>query len=120
MSASPSYPLDGLFPGLSPDQLIAEEEAAELPVPSTLRKRTLPSEDTDIEDEPEDGGESPSPGDAGSQGRSSSVTHLNPGTLEMDQAVRRMAKRLKLSNENVSLVEQFSQVSSTNPLCKTN
>jgi len=119
MSTSPKSPLDGLFPGLNPDQLIAEEEAAELSVPSTLGKRTLPSGDTDNEYE-DDGPKSPSPGGESSPDHSSSVTHPNPGTLEMDQAVRRMAKRLKLSNENLSLVEHFAQVSSTNPLCRTN
>ena len=118
MSNSPKYPLNDLFPGLSLDQLIAEEEAAELSVPSTLGKHTLPSRDTDSEDE--DNGGSPSPEGESSPDRSSSVTRLNPGTLEMDHAIQRMAKRLKLSNENVSLVEQFAQVSSTNPLCKMN
>ena len=118
MSALTS-PLDHLFPGLSPDQLIAEEQdhrAAEFSVPSTLGKRTSPSGGIDTEDE--DDGESPNPGGESSPDRSSSTTRPNPRTLEMDQAIRKLAKRLKLSNESVSLVEQFTQVSTTKPLLK--
>lgn len=108
MSASSESPLDTLFPGLSPDELIAEEQdhqATEFSTPSTLRKRTSPSGGANTEDE----GDRESPGPK-SESRSNLVTRPNPGTLEVDQAVRRMAKRLKLSNESVSLVEQFAQV----------
>ena len=55
--------------------------------------------------------EPPSPGRESSPSHLSSATHLNPGTLQMEQTIRRTAKRLKLSNESISLVEQFAQVS---------
>ena len=120
MSALAS-PLDNLFPGLSPDQLIAEEQdhqGAEFSVPSTLRKCTSPSGGINTEDK--DDGESPNPRGESSPDHSSSTTCLNPGTLEMDQAIWKLAKQLKLSNENVSLVEQFTQVSTTKPLLEMN
>jgi len=103
-----------LFAGLSPEDLIAQEaehQATEPPTSSTLGKRTSPSGDPDDddhgEDEEEQGGENP-PSNSGS------ATHQNPGSLRMEQAIRRTAKRLKLSNEDISLVEAFAQVSAVN------
>jgi hypothetical protein len=123
MSTSPRSPLDDLFPGLSADQLIAEEqdhEDTEFSAPSTLGKRTSPSGGVDTEDEDEGNGRSLSPEGESSPNRPSSVTRPNSGMLEMDQAIRRTAKRLKLSNENISLVEKFTQVSLTSPPLETN
>src|SRR6266478_6550043 len=85
-------PESDLFSGLSVEELIAEEEKqdTELPVTSTLGKRTSTSQN-DEDDNDDSDEESPGPGGESSQGRSSSVAHQDPGTLRMDQAVRRTA-----------------------------
>jgi len=116
MPTSPESPLDALFGGISAEQLIAEEQESQDPeplAPSVLGKRTSPSKDIDSDDE--GNGESPSPGGETSPS-SSSTAHPNPATLQIGQTMRRMAKRLRFSNENVSLVEQFTQVGVINPL----
>ena len=105
----------GLFAGLTAAEIIAQEhehQATELSAPSALGKRTSPSGDADS-DGRDDEEPPPSPGHESSPSHSTSVTHPSPGTLQMEQAIRRMAKRMKLSNESISLVEQFSQVSIT-------
>ena len=111
MSVSSDPPPHSFFAGLSTEQLIAEEQehqATRLLTHSILGKRTSPS--GSIESDNEGNRESPSPGDEDSSSHPSSVTHPNPASLQMDQVIRRMAKRLKLSNESISLVEQFAQV----------
>lgn len=113
MSASPDSPLHSLFTGLTTDQVIAEEQGYQTtqpPVRSILGKRTPPLGDKESDDE--DDGESPNPGEGNPHSRPSSV---NPASLQMEQVVRRMAKRFKFSNESISLVEQFSQVHATKP-----
>ena len=60
------------------------------------------------------------PKGASSSGCSNSVAQLNAGMLRMDQAIQRIAKRLKLSNESTSLVEQFAQVSLKAPPLASN
>lgn len=112
--------LQDLFPGLDADQLIAEEQEHQtdvLLVPSVLGKRTSPSGDAESDIE----GDGESPGTEGDSLPShlSSATHPNPATLQMEQAIRRTAKRLRLSNENISLVERFAQVSTPNSLFET-
>ena len=112
MSASPASLLESLFAGSSTEELIAEEQehqATEVSVPSVLGKRTSPSGGVDSDDDSD--GESSIPGNDNLPSRSNSATHPNPGSLQVEQAIRRMAKRLKLSNENISLVEQFTQAS---------
>ena len=109
MSTSP-----GLFAGLTAVEIIAQEQehqAAELPAPSALGKRASPSGDADSNGRDDE--EPLSPGRENSQSHSILVTHPNPGMLQMEQTIRRMAKWLKLLNENISLVEQFYQVSIT-------
>lgn len=114
MSTAPTTPglsLETLFGGLDPDQIIAdEEEDLTLPV-SILGKRTAPpgqiSNGNDDDDE-ENG--SPDPEGRDLQGRSGPATQINTGTLQIEQIIRRTAKRLRLSHESTSLVEQFSQV----------
>ena len=121
MSTSPDSPLGGLFAGLSADQLIAEEEDCQgipPPTPSTLGKRTLPPGSNENEDDSDE--ESASPGNESLPSNPSSLTHPNTRTLQMDQAIRKMTKRLKLSSENVSLVEQFSQVGIVDSPLRTN
>jgi hypothetical protein len=115
MSPSSDSPLDNFFTGLSADQLIAEEEECQTsqplrPAQPVLGKRTVPPGD-DRSDDDGNGG-SPSPGDRDSPGHSTSV---NPASLHVEQVIQRMAKRLKLSYENTSLVEQFSQVHIAKP-----
>ena len=103
----------GLFIGLDVDSELAGDEedlrTTEPQVPSTLGKHHSPSslgESSDEEDE-----ESPW-GTEGEPPRSHSVslTRPNPGTLQEEQAARKMAKRLKLSGDDASLVEGFSRV----------
>ena len=121
MSNSSGSLLDALFAGLSTEQLIAEEQEhqePELVTTSTLGKRTSMSPDPDSDDNNEE--DSPGPEGASSLGRSNSVAQPNAGTLRMDQAIRRIAKRLKLSNESTSLVEQFAQVSLKDPPLASN
>jgi len=111
--------LQNMFAGLNADQLIAEEQEHqndELPAPSVLGKRTSPSGDAGSDGE--DDGELPGPGGESLLSRLSPATHPNPATLQMEQTIRRMAKRLKLSNKSTSLVEQFAQVSTVGPLLK--
>lgn len=114
MSPAPNFSLSNLFGGLDADELIAHEEedqTAEPPAPSTLGKRPSPAQDDgegDDEEEPSNSrGEDP-------PGRSDSTTHSESTSLQMGQAIRRAVKRLRLSDENIALVEQFSQVSVTN------
>lgn len=106
MPVPPERPPNGFFDDLDPDQLDGEEEGGQVtepPVTPTLRKRSLQSGDSESEDE---GG----PGREDSSSQPSSATHSNAGTLQMEQTVRRTAKRLKLSNEDTAVVERFSQV----------
>jgi len=122
MSTRSVLPPQGLFAGLTADQLIAEEQehqADELPAPSVLGKRTTPSGDVGSDSEGDGDEEPPGRRGGGLPSHSSPGTHPNPATLQMEQTVRRMAKRLKLPNESISLVEQFSQVDTTNPLFET-
>lgn len=113
MSPAPNFSLSNLFGGLDADELIAHEEedqTAEPPAPSTLGKRPSPAQDDEGDDEEEPSnsrGEDP-------PGRSDSTTHSESTSLQMGQAIRRAVKRLRLSDENIALVEQFSQVSVTN------
>jgi len=121
MSTSPTSLLDGLFTGSSADELIAEEQehqTTEVRAPSVLGKRTSPSGDVDSDNEND--GEVPSPRTENPPSRSSSVARPTSGSLLVEQAIRRAAKRLKLSNENVSLVEQFAQVSVSLPVIANN
>lgn len=109
-----------LFSGLSPEDLIAEEEehqGTELSARSTLGKRAAPSEDSDHESQ---GGEEEqtSPRNENPPSRPGSTTHQNPGSLRIEQAIRRTAKRLKLPNEDISLLETFTQVSAANLILK--
>ena len=110
-TTSPPAP-PSLFTGLDMDQLIAEEEqhqALESQSPPTLGKRLLPSRDvSENEDEEPPGSE-----DEGPAHRSAPAARLNSGSLRVGQAIRKASKRLKLSNENTSLIEQFSKASAT-------
>ena len=90
---------------------IEEHQAAELPAPSALGKHASLSGDANSNGRDDE--EPLSPGCENSQSHLISVTHPNPGMLQMEQTIRRMAKWLKLLNENISLVEQFYQVSIT-------
>ena len=85
--------LQNVFTGLSADQLIAEEQERqndELPAPSVLGKRTLPS--GDARSDGEDDEELLGPGGESLPSCPSPATHLNPATLQMEQTIRRMAK----------------------------
>ena len=123
MATSPESPLRGLFAGLSADQLIAEEQehrAAELSTPSVLGKRPSPPGDSDDNSDSEHDKEPPSQGHEHLPSSSTSATHPNPGSLLMEQAMRRTVKRLKLPNEDISLVEKFVQASIVNLVFVTN
>lgn len=119
MSTSPTSPLDRLFAGINVDQLIAEEQEHETsgsaPTPPILGKRISPSTDHDPSDSNDEDEREPSAPRGESPSRSSSVVRPNSGSLQVDQATRRMAKRLKLSNEDICLVEKFTQASLANP-----
>jgi hypothetical protein len=112
MSVPSQFLPHNLFVGLDIDsELVGGEEdlpVVEPSVPSTLGKRHSPSGESSGEEED---GESPrGPEDEPPLGRSVSVTHPNPGSLQEEQAVQRMTKRLKLSSDDTSLIERFSQV----------
>jgi hypothetical protein len=107
MSVPPEHPLPALFAGLSAEELIAAEEVHQLdPEPlithPVLGKRAARTEDDNSDDE---AGESPSPEPENDLGN-----HTDVSMLRMEQAVRRLKKRLRLSNEHAALIEQFVQV----------
>lgn len=112
-----------LFGGITAEDLIAEEQerqTADLSTPSTLGKRTSPSGDSDSDRHEEEEEEPAIPRGESLPSHSTSATHPNPGSLQMEQVIRRTAKRLKLPNEDISLVETFAQVSVVNPLYTNN
>jgi len=107
--AMSSSPLESLFGGLNADQLIAEEQEHQATQPLAHLvpgRRASPLGNIDSDDE-----EPLIPGSESSPGLPSSATHPNPAPLQTEQVIHRMARRLKFSKENVSVVEQFSQVS---------
>lgn len=113
MSVLPGPSLHTLFAGLSAEELIAAEADHQLDeefsiTPSVLGKRVTRSEESESDG---DTGRSPSPqaGDNSSQGN-----FTNVAALRMEQAIRRLRKRSKLSNEDTALVEQFAQVCLSN------
>ena len=111
MSATPQSPLHTLFNGLSAEELIAEEQEHQVsetltPASSILGKRTSEFPESDNDDE---GPRSPSPEGEDLSGPSSG-TQGNSGSLLTEQSIRRLGKRLRLSNEDITLVEQFAQV----------
>ena len=77
------------------------------PSPSTLGKRLLSSRAAG-ENEGEEllGSEDENPAR-----HSVVVAHPNPWSLRVEWAIQKVLKRLKFSNENTSLVEQFSKAS---------
>jgi hypothetical protein len=109
MSVSPKNPLPALFAGLSAEELITAEEEHQLDpelliTPPVLGKRAARTEDDDSDD---GAGRSPSPE---SENDPNPGNHTDVSALRMEQAARRLKKRLKLSSEHASLVEQFVQV----------
>lgn len=116
--AAPGLSIETLFGDLNSDQIIADEQD-ETPPLSTLGKRSSPpgqvsndNNDNDEGNDDDEGDDPPVTEDRGPRRRSSPGTQTNPRSLRVEQAIRRMAKRLRLSDENTSLVEQFSQESS--------
>ena len=111
-----------LFANLTAEDLLAEEQehqATEPSVPSTLGKRASQSRDSDSDDG-EENEEQASPRGKNPPSHSDSATPPDPGSLQMDQAIRRTVKRLKLPNEDILLVETFAQASLANPLVDAN
>ena len=110
MSVPPESPLNALFAGLSAEELIAAEQGHQLDpelstIPSILGKRAARLEDNNNDDE--DGADrSPSPDVENNSPRS----HTNVSALQMEQAMRKLRKWLKLSSEDTALIEQFTQV----------
>ena len=113
MPAAPGLSIETLFGDLNPDQMIADErgERDETPPLSILGKRPSPAGQTD-DDSSDNDEENDPPGTEGRgpRDRTNPGTQTNPGRLRAEQVTRRMAKRLRLSDESASLVEQFSQV----------
>ena len=112
-----------LFANLTAEDLIAEEEghqASEPSIPSTLGKRASQSRDSDDESNDEDEEEPASPRNENPPSRSNGTTHPNPASLQIEQVIRRTAKRLKLPNDEISLVESFAQASIANQPLEAN
>jgi len=108
MSTSPEAPPQILFAGLSAEELIAAEQGHRAdPEPSILGKRPSQTREGDSDDEEY---RSPSPEDRDNSGDSNPSDHANVSTLRTEQAVRRLRKRLKLSNNDTALIGQFAQV----------
>ena len=111
--AAPGLSIQTLFGDLNPDQIIANErdERDETPPLSILGKRPSPARQTGNDDDNDDELDNP-PGTEGRgpQDRTNPRTQMNPGSLRVEQVTRRMTKRLRLSDESVSLIEQFNQV----------
>ena len=102
------------------DQLIAEEEDHEtsdnsVPSPPILGKCTSQSDDHNLSESENEDDIEPSTPRGESPSRSGSVARPNSGSLQVEQATRRMAKWLKLSDEDVCLAEKFTQASLANP-----
>ena len=129
LQSSPHGPLStvpmssALFANLTAEDLIAEEQehqASEPSAPSTLGKRASQSRDSDNDSNGEDEEEPASPRNENLSGRSDLATRPNSGSLQMDQAIRRTAKRLKLPDDDISLLETFAQASVANSPLKAN
>ena len=118
VSAAPGLSVENLFGDLDPDEIIADEEDNQTPPPSTLGKRPLSPGQTDEDhnDDDEEENNPPGPESRGPRGRSSPGTQANPGSLRVEQVIRRLTKRLRLLDESISLIEQFAQVRTSSSL----
>ena len=116
MPAAPRLSIETLFRDLNSNQIITDKQDKTPPF-STLRKQSSPpgqvsnNNNNNNEENLNNKGDDPLvTEDRGPQHHSSPGVQMNPRSLQVQQAIRRMVKWLRLSDKNTSLVEQFSQV----------